>query len=86
MLYVIYRPTDCPNMFAYPYVWYWVRYFYKLYMFTKFNYKSIRFGRLLEFIKLIFTNVVHGTKLITIEWDTIWFDKYDRYMSIINVK
>ena len=83
MLYIQYKPSDCPNMFAYPFLWYWCRYFYKLYKFIIWNYKSVKFGRFIEFFKLTMANIVHGFKLIDFEWNTIWKDKYESYLEII---
>ena len=83
MLYIQYKPSDCPNMFAYPFLWYWCRYFYKLYKFIIWNYKSVKFGRFMEFFKLTMANIVHGFKLIDFEWNTIWKDKYESYLENI---
>ena len=50
MIYVTFNPRDCPDMPFFRYVWYWYRYFSKVYKFTKYNLINLRFGRFMEFL------------------------------------
>ena len=83
MIYVTFNPRDCPDMPFFRYVWYWYRYFSKVYKFTKYNLINLRFGRFMKFFHKLSFTFIHSFKLVSIDYDVYFKDKFDKYGDFV---
>lgn len=83
MVYVTFNPRDCPDMPFFRYVWYWYRYFSKVYKFTKYNLINLRFGRFMEFFHKLSFTFIHSFKLVSVDYDVYFKNKFDKYDDFV---
>ena len=82
MLYVVFKPQDCPKMFLFLYVWFTKEYFYQLFTITHSNAKSVGFGQLFKLFKNTFFLVFNVHTIIMYQYNTSYERAYTKYCNI----
>lgn len=83
MLYVTFKPNQCPNILFYRYIWFYSRYISQLFKITKFNIINAEFGDLFKVFKSLVFCLMYLPKTIMMEYNLTYSVKYSNYKNFI---
>lgn len=83
MIYIVYRPDDCPNMFGFRYIWSYSRWFYRMYFLTKHNFRMMEYGDFFKVIRMFFHNLFFNHQYIKIEYNNFFNPRFKKYYEFI---
>ena len=84
MIYISFYKKDCPNIFLYNYIWFFISYIYKLPRIVIYNFRMFKFGQFFEAISKSFKAIFLLSNSVYSEYNIFIKDKYERYVELVS--